>query len=181
MASLVPRLVFVLFLLFSFSQAREFWLKGKHNSWKIPSSPDEFTNWARKLRFQIGDSIVMEYDSKSDSILEVNEQDYKDCNKANPIKSYQDGNTSINLNRSGWFYFISGGDGHCEKGQKLAIEVLNAKHAMSPTPSSEGFGGAPGPAPVATSKASDTLGLRMTTSGIFMACLWSFLVMVTSV
>ncbi|GAA0163124.1 hypothetical protein Leryth_017714 [Lithospermum erythrorhizon] len=192
MAASFLGLMFGIFLLFSFSEAREFFLNGKHNSWTIPSSPDQFTKWAQKLRFQIGDSLVVEYDPKSDSVLEVNEQDYKNCDKSNPIKSYQDAKTSIDLDRSGWFYFISGADGHCEKGQKFTIEVLNAKHAsktppqsqLSPSPSSS-----PSPSPSSSDEmeppeasapaakaTSGGLGLR-TSAGTFMAGLSWFMAM----
>ncbi|GAA0153815.1 hypothetical protein Leryth_013394 [Lithospermum erythrorhizon] len=129
-----PYVALVLIFLISFSEAREFWLKGHHNTWKIPSVPDEFTKWAQKLRFQIGDAIVVDYDPKLDSILEVNEEDYKKCNKSNPIKRFEDGNSTIILNHSGWFYFISGVDGHCEKGQTLALDVLSAKHSLHSPP-----------------------------------------------
>ncbi|KAL3533064.1 hypothetical protein ACH5RR_006585, partial [Cinchona calisaya] len=114
---------------------------GKGSSWKIPSSPDEYNKWAEKNRFQIGDFIVMEYDANSDSVLEVVEADYKSCNKSNPIKAFHDGKTKIQLDRSGPFYFISGAENHCQKGQKLVVEVLSAKHASSgpaPAPSSAG-------------------------------------------
>lgn len=40
-----------------FSEAREFIVDGKENSWKIPSSPNEFNKWAEKTRFRIGDYI----------------------------------------------------------------------------------------------------------------------------
>lgn len=71
----------------------------------------------------------MEYDPKSDSVLEVTQADYKNCNKTNPIKSFHDGKTKIVLNRSGPLYFISGTNDHCEKGQKLEVQVLSAKHS----------------------------------------------------
>ncbi|KAJ0030041.1 hypothetical protein Pint_14391 [Pistacia integerrima] len=40
------------------------------------------------------------------------------------IETYQrirDGNTTVELDRWGNYYFISGAEGHCEKGQKLEI------------------------------------------------------------
>ncbi|KAA8522860.1 hypothetical protein F0562_009283 [Nyssa sinensis] len=97
------------------------------------------------------------YDAKSDSVLQVTEEDYKSCNKAKPIKAFKDGNTKIELDRSGLFYFISGAEGHCEKGQKLVVRVLSAKHgssggSLSPSPAPAPFPAvflapAPGPGP----------------------------------
>lgn len=95
---------------------------------------------------------VLKYDGKTDSVLEVTEEDYKTCNKSNPIKSYNDGNTRITLDKSGPFFFISGAEGHCEKGQKLEIKVLSAKHGHSPavpapSPAENHHHHAPAPAP----------------------------------
>ncbi|KAK2969832.1 hypothetical protein RJ640_000649 [Escallonia rubra] len=131
MASLrkvLPCLVLSCLVFILLAEAREFPVGGNANSWKIPSSPDAFNKWAEKERFEIGDSLVMKYDPKSDSVLEVTEEDYKNCNKGKPIKSYKGGETKIALNRSGLFYFISGAEGHCEKGQKLEVDVLSDKH-----------------------------------------------------
>ncbi|KAK4415220.1 Early nodulin-like protein 1 [Sesamum alatum] len=141
--TLVPCLAVLLFVsMISFSEAREFEVGGKKKtSWELPSSPDEFNKWAQINRFQIGDSILLTYDAKSDSVLEVSEKDYKTCNRSNPIKSYTDGNTKITLDKSGPFFFISGAEGHCQKGQKLEIWVLSAKHS-----SSSGHSPAPSPA-----------------------------------
>ncbi|XP_009614624.1 early nodulin-like protein 14 [Nicotiana tomentosiformis] len=128
--TLVSFLAFlVIFVFISFCEAKEFVVDGKANSWKIPSSPDEFNKWAEKTRFQIGDYLVLKYDPNSDSVLQVNEEDYKNCNKANPLKSYQDGETKILLNKSSPFFFISGANGHCEKGQKLEVKVLSPQHS----------------------------------------------------
>ncbi|KAL0358266.1 UNVERIFIED_CONTAM: Early nodulin-like protein 1 [Sesamum angustifolium] len=137
--TLIPCLALLFFVsMISFSEAREFEVGGKRPSWELPSSSDDFSKWAQRNRFQIGDSIVLTYDAKSDSVLEVTEKSYKTCNTSNPIKSYADGNTKITLDKSGPFFFISGAEGHCQKGQKLEILVLSAKHhslGHSPAPS----------------------------------------------
>ncbi|CAA2998212.1 early nodulin 1 [Olea europaea subsp. europaea] len=130
MASLKNILLFstVVFLLCVLSEAREFVIEGENNLWAVPSSIDEFNKWAEKTRFQIGDSVVLKYDSKTDSVLEVTEEDYKICNNANPIKSHHDGETTISLEKSGLFFFISGAEEYCQMGQKLEVMVLSNKH-----------------------------------------------------
>ncbi|KZV35534.1 Early nodulin-like protein 1 precursor [Dorcoceras hygrometricum] len=132
----LPILLSAIFI--NLSEAREF-VVGAKKKWHVPSSSEEFNKWAGKIRFQIGDSIELKYDSKTDSVLEVTEENYKHCNKINPIGSYSDGDTKITLYRSGPFYFISGADGHCEKGQKLEIQVMSANHShplpVAPAPS----------------------------------------------
>ncbi|XP_022867192.1 early nodulin-like protein 3 [Olea europaea var. sylvestris] len=90
----------VVFLLCVRSKAREFVIDGEDYLWAVPSSVDEFNKWAEKTRFQIGDSLVLKYDSKIDSVLEVTEEDYKICNNANPTKSHHDGETTISLEKS---------------------------------------------------------------------------------
>ncbi|XP_042055992.1 mavicyanin-like [Salvia splendens] len=122
----------------SFSEAREFHVVDDKASWQIPASPDTYEKWAQKNRFLIGDSILFKYDKKLDSLVEVSEGDYKTCSRSHPIKSYNDGNTKITLDKSGPRFLISGTDGHCEKGQKLEIRVLSANHhhpAAAPSPS----------------------------------------------
>ncbi|XP_073158529.1 early nodulin-like protein 14 [Henckelia pumila] len=154
MASLV-RCLPLLLSLFVISEAREFVVGGNKNKWQVPSSSDEFNKWASKIRFQIGDSIVLKYDSKKDSVLEVTEENYVNCNKSNPIEYYSDGNTKIALDKSGPFFFISGAEGHCEKGQKLEIKVMSANHSrlqpVVPAPLPADIAGhlAPAPAPSA--------------------------------
>ncbi|KAL2454644.1 1-acyl-sn-glycerol-3-phosphate acyltransferase 1 [Abeliophyllum distichum] len=87
----------VVFVMCTLSEARGFVVGGENKLWEVPSSVNEFNNWAQKTRFQIGDSLVLKYDSKTDSVLEVTEDDYKTCNKANTIKSYHDGESQIVL------------------------------------------------------------------------------------
>ncbi|CAA2961380.1 early nodulin 3 [Olea europaea subsp. europaea] len=65
----------VVFLLCFLSEAREFVVGSENNLWAVPSFVDEFNKWAEKTRFQIGDSLVLKYDSKTDSVLEVTEED----------------------------------------------------------------------------------------------------------
>ncbi|KAL6973821.1 hypothetical protein U1Q18_028005 [Sarracenia purpurea var. burkii] len=158
MGSLFPCLALMLWM-FTFSEAREFLVGGQENSWKVPPSPDDFNRWAGKMRFLIGDYLVLKYDPKTDSVLQVTEEDYEICNTAKPIKAYNDGDTRIPLERSGSFYFISGTEGHCAKGQKLVVKVLSPKHgsrgttppAASPAPEPAPFQSTfPVPAPAPT-------------------------------
>ena len=90
---------------------------------------------------------MLNYDPKLDSVLQVTVEDYKVCSRSNPIKSYTDGNTTISLDHSGAFYFISGAKGHCEEGQKLEVRVLSAKHAPRAHPPATSPVSAPVPAP----------------------------------
>lgn len=65
----------IVFLLCVLFEAREFVVGGENNLWAVPSSVNEFNKWAKKTRFQIGDSLVLMYDFKTDLVPEVTQKD----------------------------------------------------------------------------------------------------------
>lgn len=84
--------------------------------------------------------LVFNYNANEDSVLQVSEADYKNCNTASPIAKYSDGHTTIKLTQSGPHYFISGVVDHCKNHEKVVIIVLadRSKHSTdtpSPSPS----------------------------------------------
>ncbi|KAJ7958487.1 early nodulin-like protein 1 [Quillaja saponaria] len=172
--SLSVSLLFV-FLLLSFSEAREILVGGKPSSWKIPSSEsDSLNQWAGKIRFKVGDFLVWKYESGKDSVLQVSKEDYINCITSKPIKEYNDGKTKLELDRHGAFYFISGAKGHCEEGQKLIVVVMSPRHrspAISPAPSPAEFQG-PAVAPSPTSSATSLQGGLLVALGLL--ALWVF-------
>ncbi|WCJ30399.1 early nodulin-like protein 15 [Euphorbia peplus] len=148
--------VAILALFFSLTQAKDVLIGGKSNAWKVPSSEsDSLNKWAESARFRVGDSLVWKYDGQKDSVLEVTKEAYVSCNVSNPIKEYKDGNTKVELDRPGAFYFISGAEGHCEKGQKVVVVVLSQRSRFfggspTPAPSPMEFEGAPAVAPTSS-------------------------------
>lgn len=103
-------------------------------------------------------AAVWQYDASIDSVLQVTKRDYVTCNTSSPIETYTGGSTKVELDKSGPHYFISGAQGHCEKGQKLIVVVISEKHSrfkgVSPAPSPteiEAPAVAPAPASGATS------------------------------
>ncbi|XP_010419549.1 PREDICTED: early nodulin-like protein 1 [Camelina sativa] len=134
-----------LLLLFSLlSEGREILVGGKSNtwSWKVPESTEETLNqWSERTRFKIGDTLLWKYNAENDSVLQVKEKDYERCDRSEPMRGYKDGHTKIELNRPGPFYFISGEEGHCQRGEKLRVVVLSPNHNRSVVD-------APAPAPV---------------------------------
>ncbi|KAK8913586.1 Early nodulin-like protein 1 [Platanthera zijinensis] len=105
------------------AHSTEFAVAGDGN-WTIPSSKDsEFYNkWAAANRFQVGDTIHFKY--KKDSVMVVSEKDYNKCSSIHPIFFSNTGKTEFALEKPGLFYFISGVDGHCERGEKMIIKVM---------------------------------------------------------
>ena len=82
---------------------------------------------------------MFKFDPTKDSVLQVQEGDYKKCITTKPITVYKDSPAKFKLVESGSFYFISGAEGSCDKGERLAVKVLSHKHAggssAAPTPS----------------------------------------------
>lgn len=98
-------------------------------------------------------------------MLQVSEKDFESCSTSSPIAVYKDGSTKVKLDRSGSFYFISGAEGHCEKGQKLVTVVLSLRRQfsyVSPAPSPVEF---EGPAVAPTSGGASLRGGLMVVFG----------------
>ncbi|KAG0466763.1 hypothetical protein HPP92_017732 [Vanilla planifolia] len=157
MSSSLLRFGFLLTLCgITFTEAKEFLVGGATNAWTIPSTASEPLNqWAESTRFLVGDYLVWKYDPVKDSVLQVRRKDYLSCNTSKPIAEHRDGETRLRLRRSGPFYFISGADQACEKGEKLVVVVMSQGHwlrtvgGVSPAPSpAEGDGDSPALAPV---------------------------------
>ncbi|XP_022736869.1 mavicyanin-like [Durio zibethinus] len=93
------------------------------NGWISPKHDDQIYNkWAASNRFKVNDTIHFTY--KKDSVLVVTEEEYDKCQPSHPQFFSNNGDTVFKLDRPGLFYFISGVTGHCQKGQKMIIKVL---------------------------------------------------------
>ncbi|PKI67663.1 early nodulin-like protein 1 [Punica granatum] len=135
------------------SNAFEFSVGG-NGKWSAPSdnSSNPFNQWAERMRFQIGDSLVFTYKPNEDSVLYVAKDAFDSCNTYSYISKYVDGHTVFKFNQSGPFFFISGVKENCLKYEKLHLVVLadrsNKTAAPSPSPSEGGPAAAtPSPAP----------------------------------
>ncbi|XP_059294256.1 early nodulin-like protein 21 [Lycium ferocissimum] len=97
---------------------------GDTTGWAVPPAnvTNFYNNWASQMRFKIGDTIRFKY--KKDSVMEVSEKEYKKCNSTRPHFFSNTGNTMFTLEHSGYFYFVSGAAGHCERGQRMIVRVL---------------------------------------------------------
>ncbi|XVF11675.1 hypothetical protein REPUB_Repub08aG0047700 [Reevesia pubescens] len=67
---------------------------------------------------------VTDFKYKKDSVLVVTEDEYDKCEPSHPQFFSNNGDTVFTLDRPGLFFFISGVTGHCQKGQKMIIKVL---------------------------------------------------------
>ncbi|KAJ0229082.1 Early nodulin-like protein 21 [Hirschfeldia incana] len=93
--------------------------------WEVPASnaSTSFNDWASDKRFQVGDIIRFKY--KKDSVMQVTKEGYKQCNSSHPRFFSNTGKTRFMFDHSAPYYFISGTSGHCEKGQKMIVEVIS--------------------------------------------------------
>ncbi|KQJ95877.1 early nodulin-like protein 3 [Brachypodium distachyon] len=145
------------------SDAKDFIVAGV-DGWKVPAQPDALNKWASANRFHAGDNLVFKFNGAADSVLEVTLDDYNRCSTASPIAAHKTSDATVNLPRSGPFYFISGTPGSCQKGERLIVVVMSEKHgrrsgsapvpAAAPAPSALPAGlaevppaAAPAPAP----------------------------------
>ncbi|KAI9109454.1 hypothetical protein K1719_019508 [Acacia pycnantha] len=109
---------------------------GNAFGWQQPplDNTEFYTQWAANVSFQVSDSLVFEY--KNDSVASVDKWDYYHCDASDPISIFNNGNSTMNLDQPGSFYFISGLYQHCRNGQKLMVEVKSpSMNASAPSPS----------------------------------------------
>ncbi|MED6206555.1 hypothetical protein PIB30_028012 [Stylosanthes scabra] len=127
--------ILILFVVFGVTYAaKDILVGGKVDAWKVPSSTsDSLNKWAERARFQVGDHLVWKYDGGKDSVLVVSKEDYGNCNTSSPIKKFNDGNTKVELDHPGPFFFISGAKGNCEQGEKLHVVVLTPRGSPAPS------------------------------------------------
>ncbi|OVA17599.1 Plastocyanin-like [Macleaya cordata] len=106
---------------------------GDTKGWIVPPANDSniYNKWASEKRFQMDDTIHFKYGK--DSVMLVTETEYKQCNSTHPIFFSNNGNTIFKFDRSGFFYFISGVSGHCERGQKMIIKVMAPEDDTPPS------------------------------------------------
>ncbi|KAK7265037.1 hypothetical protein RJT34_32653 [Clitoria ternatea] len=103
------------------------------DGWVVPKSKDNsqmYNQWASQNRFKVNDTVRFKY--KNDSVMVVTEEEYEKCKSTRPLFSSNNGDTVFKFDRPGLFYFISGVSGHCDKGQKMIIKVLDLEAAPSP-------------------------------------------------
>lgn len=135
---------------------------GGSSGWTILGNVN-YTDWAGKQTFKVGDVIEFKYPQGIHNVLEVNKADYSSCTNSTPIATHTSGDDKVTIKSPGHRFFICGVPGHCAAGQKLNVRVLKTQkprssEAPSPAPS------ASAPAPVAASpRAGDTSGSSAST------------------
>ncbi|KAJ8435917.1 hypothetical protein Cgig2_013264 [Carnegiea gigantea] len=125
---------------------------GGTKGWTVPpNNSPVFNQWAEKMRFQLGDSLLFVYHPANDSVLRVTKENYDSCNTTSPLEKYTDGHTEIKFNQSGPYYFISGNKDDCLKNEKLVVVVLADRTKKASSPPSPPPSSTPAPAPTTAS------------------------------
>ncbi|XP_038997683.1 early nodulin-like protein 2 isoform X2 [Hibiscus syriacus] len=113
------------------SHCNTFYVGGKEG-WVL--HPKEmYSDWAGKQRFQVNDVLIFKYEKGSDSVLLVTKDDYYKCERKHPLMEMSNGTSEFKFPHSGPFYFISGKEDHCSKGQKMIAVVMAEKHQTPPS------------------------------------------------
>uniref|UniRef100_J3L410 Phytocyanin domain-containing protein n=1 Tax=Oryza brachyantha TaxID=4533 RepID=J3L410_ORYBR len=120
--------------LVSSSEAYVFYAGGR-NGWVVDPA-ESFNHWAERNRFQVNDTIVFMHDDEAAGpVLQVTESDFDACNRGSPVRRLEDvaaGRSVFRFDRSGPFFFISGDEDRCQKGQKLYIVVMAVRPTKPP-------------------------------------------------
>ncbi|XP_058773048.1 mavicyanin-like [Vicia villosa] len=124
---------------------------GDSSGWTIIGNID-YKKWSATKNFQIGDTIVFEYNSQFHNVMRVTHAMYKSCNVSSPLTTFSTGKDSIKITNYGHHFFLCGVPGHCQAGQKVDINVLNVSAAAAATPTISPSALA-SPVPVATTPA----------------------------
>lgn len=107
--------------------------------------------------------LVVGFKYEKDSVMVVSEEEYGKCKTSHPVFFSNNGDTVFKFDRAGLFFFISGVSGHCNRGQKMIIKVLDVdahspqSHNQNATQSSDVTAGA----------AQTTAPVSKTTSALF--------------
>jgi hypothetical protein len=139
---------------FCFVISTEFLVGGQDGWTIPKKDSQMYIDWASKNRFKVDDTVrkylffffsllnivlramlikrsglclkmnISEFKYNKDSVLVVTEEEYQKCRSAHPLFFSNNGDSVFKLDRPGLFYFISGVAGHCERGQKMIIKVL---------------------------------------------------------
>ncbi|ESQ51229.1 hypothetical protein EUTSA_v10017521mg, partial [Eutrema salsugineum] len=91
---------------------------------------DTYYDWAQRNEFDVGDSLLFQYDRNVNDVTQVSSAlAYDSCDSSSPKAVYNTGNDTVTLKEPGYHYFISSNHAQCVAGQKL--EVLVVRYDLS--------------------------------------------------
>ncbi|KAF0910917.1 hypothetical protein E2562_005315 [Oryza meyeriana var. granulata] len=123
-------LVMMLGLAMAVTSSAAVYKVGDTSGWTILGNVN-YTDWAVKKTFRIGDTIEFKYPQGIHNVLEVKKADYDSCTNSSPIATHTSGDDKITIKSAGHRFFICGIPGHCAAGQKVNIRVLKQRSSSS--------------------------------------------------
>ncbi|CAH9086723.1 unnamed protein product [Cuscuta europaea] len=121
---------------------------GGSGGWSIPASNSAYSDWAKNIKFVVGDVLTFDFVTGGHTVAELNKKDYDSCNFASPVSLANNGPANITLKSTGPHYFVC--TIHCSQGQKLTVNVISAASTSSPPKSSPTPGSTPSSPPPPT-------------------------------
>uniref|UniRef100_A0ACD5WFV6 Uncharacterized protein n=1 Tax=Avena sativa TaxID=4498 RepID=A0ACD5WFV6_AVESA len=107
---------------------------GGVDAWAVPPAykPDVYLRWTRSIHLKLGDSLMFLYPPGQDDAVQVTARAIASCNVSAPLRRLADGNSVFNLSAPGRAYYTSTVPGHCQKGQRLSLDVPTANGTFLP-------------------------------------------------
>ncbi|XP_044478916.1 mavicyanin-like [Mangifera indica] len=126
-------IVFSIIALFGAAMAASYDV-GDTAGWTTKDMPD-YKKWADDKDFKVGDTLVFKYNQEMHDVMQVSKADFEACSAKSPIAKYTTGADKVTLKEPGKTYFLCSFPGHCEKGQKVEIEVEGTADGPAAGPS----------------------------------------------
>ncbi|KAG6533509.1 cucumber peeling cupredoxin-like [Zingiber officinale] len=102
---------------------------GGSYGWRIPNTTTFYQDWADARDFAVGDKIVFLFTTMVQNVVELSSaEDFAACTTNNVIDIHFKGPTILELTAAGQEYYLCNVGLHCEKGQKLSINVSSTPH-----------------------------------------------------
>ncbi|XVE71469.1 hypothetical protein DITRI_Ditri10aG0153100 [Diplodiscus trichospermus] len=117
------------------SSAQTAYVVGDGLGWVVPPGSTAYSTWAANKNFRVGDTLVFNFQNGAHDVARVTKANFDACNANNPLLLLSTGPANVTLNETGDHYFLCGIPGHCNAGQKLAINVSAAASSPAPQPS----------------------------------------------
>ncbi|XP_074319636.1 mavicyanin-like [Silene latifolia] len=96
------------------------YIVGDTSGWDISSDLD---SWPAGKSFTVGDVLMFQYSSSSNSVCQLTEEEFQKCDTSNAILRSTSGNTTFPLNKPGEMYFACCNRLYCLGGMKLHVHV----------------------------------------------------------
>ncbi|XP_004288793.1 PREDICTED: umecyanin-like [Fragaria vesca subsp. vesca] len=103
---------------------------GDDLGWTVPpdGAVDTYEDWAAEhTPFVVNvDTLTFQFQMGQQDVASVNKVDFDNCFTTNPLW-VSSAPTKVVFDRPGTFYFVGTYNGHCAKGQKMAVTWVNSQ------------------------------------------------------